>query len=201
MIVNPDFRVLIFDLNGTITGRVSEHQAHIQFRNEYITQKLGCEIRRDSPKSTTLALQVCGLNPIEYYKYRNSVIDWNLFHYFDSTICIRFNELKALGYKLVLYTDCYGEQIKKTLEILRLDNVFDLIISEEYNLKKPNPKVFLFVSEQFNCELDQILMLGNDYSKDLLPLLILGGNAILTNNYSEIFDYFDYILETNKISL
>lgn len=195
-LVNNTFKVIVFDLNGTITGRVSEHPAHLDFRNNYIREKLGVAFKYDLPNSTTLALQICGLSPVEYYKYRNSVIDWSLFHTHSEFVSQGFQRLKELGYKLVLYTDCFGEQIKSTLKLLNMTGVFDLIISEEYNMKKPSPKAFKFIADKFSCLPDDLLMVGNDYVKDLLPLKILGGNVLQIDGDDELNVFFVFIEKT-----
>jgi HAD superfamily hydrolase (TIGR01549 family) len=194
-LVSSTFKTLIFDLNGTITGRVSEHSDHIAFRNKYIEEKLGKSLSEKLPNSTTLALQVCGLSPIQYYIYRNSTIDWNLFHQYDESTELEFQRLKEKGYNLVLYTDCLGEQIKATLKVLGMETIFDLIISEEFNLKKPSPNVFKYVADTFDCSFREILMIGNDYNKDLLPLKILGGNTIQIDGEHELPEFFEFIQE------
>ena len=147
------------------------------------------------PNSTTLALQICGLNPKKYYSHRNSTIDWNLFHQYVESNVLAIIRLKEEGYKLVLYTDCLEVQIKGTLEVLRMANLFDLIISEEFNLKKPSPKVFKFISEKFGCSYSDMLMIGNDYYKDLMPLKILGGSIIQIEGEQELPIFLEFILE------
>lgn len=57
-LVNSTFKTLIFDLNGTITGRVSEHPDHIAFRDHYIMEKLGKSLSGKLPNTTSLALQI-----------------------------------------------------------------------------------------------------------------------------------------------
>lgn len=192
-LVNSTFKTLIFDLNGTITGRVSEHPGHIVFRDNYIKEKLGKSPSGKLPNTTTLALQICGLSPLQYYMHRNAVIDWNLFHaYSDSTVLV-FQQLKEKGYKLVLYTDCLGEQIKGTLKVLGMENLFDLVISEEFNMKKPTPRAFKYIADTFGCSFSDMLMIGNDYNKDLLPLKILGGNVIQIDGEHELPEFFELI--------
>lgn len=196
-LVNNTFKVIVFDLNGTITGRVSEHPAHLDFRNNYIKSKLGKTLDAQLPCSTTLALEICGLSSVEYYKYRNSVLDWSLFHTNSELSSQGFQRLKELGFKLVLYTDCYGEQIKSTLKTLKMECVFDLIISEEYNMKKPSPKAFKFIADKFSCLPDDLLMVGNDYYKDLLPLKIIGGNIIQIESEQDLPKIFEIITKLN----
>jgi|TARA_B110000285_G_scaffold130161_1_gene146273 HAD superfamily hydrolase (TIGR01549 family) len=196
-LVNSTFKTLIFDLNGTITGRVSEHPDHIAFRDHYIMEKLGKSLSGKLPNTTSLALQICGLSPSQYYTYRNQVIDWNLFHEYSESTVLAFQRLKKDGYTLVLYTDCLGEQIKRTLKVLGKENLFDLIISEEFNLKKPTPQAFKYVADRFGCSYSDMLMIGNDYNKDLLPLKILGGNIIQIDGEHELPELFELLAINN----
>tara|TARA_B110000285_G_C15042577_1_gene572574 strand:+ start:644 stop:1246 length:603 start_codon:yes stop_codon:yes gene_type:complete len=192
-LTNYTFKVLIFDLNGTITGSVSDHPAHIAFRNNYIEQQLGKSLTVKLPNATSLALQICGLNPLRYYIYRNSKINWNQFHKYEESTLEGFLWLKNQGYKLVLYTDCLSEQIKSTMRLLKMENLFDLIISEEFNMKKPTPKVFNYITKKLNCSYSEILMVGNDYNKDLMPLKFLGGSIIQLDNTEELPKVFEII--------
>jgi len=192
-VTKDTFRVIIFDLNGTITDRVSEHPSHIAYRNSYIEENLGEKLMVELPTSTTLALQVCGIDPLRYYIARNSQIDWNQFHAYNASVNSAVINLKKTGYKLVLYSDCLEEQIKRTLNLLKMENMFDMIISEEFNMKKPTPKAFKYIANSFDCSNSDLLMVGNDYYKDLLPLIMLGGNAIQLEGTHELTDLFKFI--------
>ena len=198
-IVNKEFNVIVFDLNGTITSRISDNPAHIRFRNEYIKKRLDRDINIKLPDTTSLALSICGLDVREYYHYRNDHLCWSEFHRFDPDLKQGITDLKKLGYQLVIYTDCLLTQITRTLEILKLEDTFDLFISKEHNFKKPTPKAFEFIAKEFECEADQLLMVGNDEEKDLLPLRMIGGNTVQINNHKSLPSFFSLIDELNQL--
>jgi FMN phosphatase YigB (HAD superfamily) len=98
---------------------------------------------------------------------------------------LREKKIKTADFNLVIYIDCQGVQVKKILEILKLSALFDLCITEEFNMKKPTPKAFEFIAREFNCSTSEILMVGNDYLMDLLPLILIGGNGIQVDSENE----------------
>ena len=177
-IKNARFNTIIFDLNGTITNSVSKDPKHILFRNEYIESKIQMPVSGNLPNETSKALELYMLNPEEYYKYRNEIIDWQIFHSYNDTTYNMLNLLSSKGYKLVLYTDCYMEQVKPTLQILQIDTVFNLIISREFGFKKPSTQAYKYIAKKLNISINQMLMIANDVTQDLKPLQDIGGNTI-----------------------
>jgi FMN phosphatase YigB (HAD superfamily) len=182
---NKKIKTVVFDLNGTLTGRVSDHPEHLRYRNAYIEKKSALKNLHLLPNATTTALKACGLNPLEYYLQRNAELNWENFHRFNERVYSCLTTLRKADFNLVLYTDCHGIQVKKTLEILKLSALFDLCITEEFNMKKPTPKAFEFIAREFNCSTSEILMVGNDYLMDLLPLILIGGNGIQVDSENE----------------
>lgn len=194
-------KVLVFDLNGTITERVSDHPYHLAYRDAYIEKNLGRKLDVNLPKSTSLALQICGLRPVPYYIHRNADIDWTKFHQENKEIRELLILLKKQGKRLVLYTDCLSVQVKKTLEIMKLTNVFDLIITGEFNLKKPDPKAYTFIAARLKTDLSQLVMIGNDLAQDLLPAQIAGASVFQVSNVKEFTQIASEVLLSNLIDL
>ncbi|MFT5777564.1 MAG: FMN phosphatase YigB (HAD superfamily) [Crocinitomicaceae bacterium] len=192
-------KTIVFDLNGTLTGRVSDHPEHIRYRNAYIEANSGIADFHRLPNSTTSALKACGLSPLRYYLQRNSEIDWNVFHHYNENVHRCLTALREAGFTLVLYTNGLGTQVEKTLEILKLTTMFDLCITEEYDMKKPSPMAFEHIANVFHCEAAEILMVGNDYVVDLLPLLLMGGNGIQVDSESELFHLTDILISDNVL--
>ena len=177
-IKNVNFNTIVFDLNGTITNSVSNNPKHILFRNDYIKDKIEMPLYGTLPNETSKALELYMLDTEEYYNFRNSVIDWSTFHSYNE---VTFNMLRRLykkGYNLVLYTDCYMGQVEPTLEILQIKSFFKLIVSRELGLKKPSTKAYRHIAKTLGEPLDHLLMIANDYKKDLKPLQNIGGNTI-----------------------
>ena len=169
-IVNQNFNTIIFDLNGTITNSVSKNPKHILFRNDYIEDKIQMRIHGILPDKTSEALEFYMLDPEEYYKYRNGVVNWRMYHPYNDTTYNMLSRLSSKGYNLVLYTDCYMEQVKPTLQILQIEAFFNLIVSKELGFKKPSTQAYRYIAKKFDVSLDQVLMIANDYAQDLKPL-------------------------------
>ena len=191
-------KVVVFDLNGTLTNRVSDHPKHLEYRNAYIRKHSGIRNTTLLPAETSSALKTVGLSPLRYYIERNNEFDWNDFHTYNSLTFDLVHSLKERGFKIVLYTDCHGVQVKKTLEILNLLDAMDLIITEERNMKKPSPKAFQFIAESFQCSPMEIVMIGNEYVKDLLPLILMGGSGIKVESEQELAQAISKIMPVNK---
>ena len=81
LIKNEDFKTIIFDMNGTITGRVSNTPAHIAFRNKYIERKLNKSLHISLPDNTRLAMNICGLSCKEYQSYRDQNLELEVVSY------------------------------------------------------------------------------------------------------------------------
>lgn len=177
-IKNTRFNTIVFDLNGTITNSVSKDPKHIMFRNDYIENKIQNPIYGILPDETSKALELYMLDSEEYYKYRNTVIDWHMFHTYNDTAYNLLSRLSAKGYNLVLYTDCYMEQVKPTLQILQIETFFNLIVSKEMGFKKPSTQAYHYIAKELNVAINQLLMVANDYGQDLKPLQDIGGNTI-----------------------
>lgn len=193
-----DLKAVVFDLNGTIAERISDHPKHIAYRNHYILSNSNVERTDLLPASTTKALMAAGLSPLQYYIQRNHEIDWSLFHNYSSAVNTSLNQLKEHGYKLILYTDCHAVQVRKTLELLDLKYTFDLTITAEYNMKKPSPKAFEFVMEEYDFKAEELLIIGNDFSMDIVPLLLMNGNGILISSRKELPSAVEKILTIRK---
>lgn len=175
---NPNFKAIIFDLNGTIAARVSDHPEHIAYRNRYIENLTKEPVTENLPMLTSAALKIYDLDPQKYYLYRNSRIDWNIFNSFNSNTFDVLTQYYNWGYDLVLYTDCYTVQIEETLKILNLKDFFKLIISAEAGFKKPSSNAFKYISKKLNISVTDLLMIANDWTQDLEPLHRLNGNTV-----------------------
>ena len=87
------------------------------------------------------------------------------------------NELKNKGYRIFLLSnaqDCFTQyELKK----FKLNKYFsDIAISSNYGIKKPNIEFFKVLIEKNNIE--DAIMIGNDYICDILPAQSLGLKTI-----------------------
>ena len=196
-IINPDFNTVILDLNGTITRSISSDPRHISYRNNYIKNKIKKPVGRNLPKTTSEALLLFGLDPDEYYRHRNKNIDWNSFNSYSEATINQLNELKFLGYNLVLYTDCFLSQVKPTLSIIKATHYFNLIVSKESGYKKPNAGAYEFIAKKLGVKINKLLMIANSWQQDLYPLQSIGGNTIWIKSEKYLNEAVSIIAKTH----
>ncbi len=99
-----------------------------------------------------------------------------------------------LNYKLHIITNGFDEVQYKKIERSGLNQYFTTITtSEDINLKKPNPKVFLHALEKANTKAMQSVMIGDNLEADINGALNVGMKAI----YFGEEDYAGW--KTNKL--
>lgn len=86
----------------------------------------------------------------------------------------------GIGLGLVSNMSYSPEAMNKALYDVGLYDYFDVIIyNTSYGLcKKPCSKIFKEAIARSGVDIKNIVMVGNNVSKDILPFLRLGGNAI-----------------------
>jgi len=85
-------------------------------------------------------------------------------------------EVLADRYKLAIIcnTHATGERIRETLRSAGIKRYFDLIVvSSEIGLRKPDERIFRIALENLDLLPDEVVMVGNRISAD-----ILGGNRV-----------------------
>lgn len=87
-------------------------------------------------------------------------------------------QLKAEGYILGIGTDMTADFQFVKLEKLGLIDYFDFMVSsEETNIEKPNPKVFMTCAEKAGVLLEDCLFVGDSKRKDVLGPEAVGMDA------------------------
>ena len=79
-------------------------------------------------------------------------------------------KLKSLNIKTAIITD--GSPKKQYEKILRLkieNLVDDIIISDEVAVRKPNPELFSYFLERYNCKPNEVIYVGDRLDKDIEP--------------------------------
>lgn len=81
-------------------------------------------------------------------------------------------------YKFVLVSNFYGN-IESVLRDFRLDSFFpDIIESAVVGVRKPDPRIFALGVEKMGLPADEIVVVGDSYSKDILPAESIGCRTI-----------------------
>ena len=119
-------------------------------------------------------------SPKEIYDiYLKSFEDnWCLF---DDTYDV-IEKLYRMGYKLGIISNGDLSQQTDKLKRTGIYNFFEIITtSSEYDYSKPNPMLYESIIKRFNIDKKEMLMIGDQVEKDIIPCLNIGINAIWLN--------------------
>lgn len=87
--------------------------------------------------------------------------------------------MKRAGYILGIGTDMTADFQLKKLDKLGLIDFFDFMVSsEEINIEKPAPKMFLTCAEKAGVAVDECLFIGDSIKKDVLGPKAVGMNGL-----------------------
>ncbi len=98
---------------------------------------------------------------------------------FPETIEV-LNELKGLGYKIVMLsnTDCFS--IEEVMEKYELKEYFDaIVLSYQVRMLKSNPRVFQKILEDMGISKEEAIMVGDSIESDIISAKKAGVDAIL----------------------
>ena len=118
--------------------------------------------------------------PKEIYDiYLKSFEDnWSLFDDVYNVI----EKLYNTGYKLgVISNGDFNQQTDK-LKRTGIYKFFEIVTtSSEYDYSKPNPKLYETIIQRFNIDKNEMIMIGDQVEKDVIPCLSIGIDAIWLN--------------------
>jgi len=107
---------------------------------------------------------------------------------FEDNWCIFddvYNVLEKLynsGYKLGVISNGDLEQQTDKLSRTGILKFFEVVTtSSEYDCSKPDPRLYESIIKRFNINKDQMIMIGDQVEKDVLPCLEIGIDAIWLN--------------------
>lgn len=118
--------------------------------------------------------------PKEIYDiYLKSFEDnWSLFDDVYNVI----EKLYNTGYKLGVISNGDLNQQTDKLKRTGIYKFFEIVTtSSEYDYSKPNPKLYENIIQRFNINKDEMIMIGDQVEKDVLPCLSIGIDAIWLN--------------------
>lgn len=91
-------------------------------------------------------------------------------------------KLRNKGYKMgVISNGDLGQQIDKLLRTGILKFFEIVTTSSEYDCSKPDPRLYESIIKRFNINKDEMIMIGDQVEKDVLPCLSIGIDAIWLN--------------------
>lgn len=118
--------------------------------------------------------------PKEIYDvYLKSFEDnWSLFDDVYDVI----EQLYNAGYKLGIISNGDLNQQTDKLKRTGIYNFFEIVTtSSEYDYSKPNPKLYESIIDRFNLNKNEMIMIGDQVEKDVIPCLSIGVEAIWVN--------------------
>ncbi|WP_341216562.1 YjjG family noncanonical pyrimidine nucleotidase [uncultured Wocania sp.] len=105
-------------------------------------------------------------------------------HLFENTFEI-LDYLKY-SYNLHIITNGFSEVQQGKMENANINHYFKTVTnSESVGVKKPNPKIFNYALKVANVNVDQSIMIGDNYEADVLGALNIGMDAIFFGTYND----------------
>ncbi|MBC2580476.1 HAD family hydrolase [Clostridium sp. DJ247] len=95
--------------------------------------------------------------------------------------------------------DSDGELMQLALKRVELDGYFTAFFtSKELGVEKPSIKFFQEILKRLNVKPNEVIMVGNDYIKDIKPAKTVGMATILYSkaNHKEYKEFADYVINS-----
>lgn len=100
---------------------------------------------------------------------------------------IEFAEKNANHFELVLFSNDIIEWNKYLLDLHGLSGYFqDCIVSGEAHMRKPEPRIYVYVLERLQCKPEDCIFIDNSVN-NLSAAQVFGINTILFNRDNELF--------------
>jgi HAD superfamily hydrolase (TIGR01549 family) len=98
--------------------------------------------------------------------------------------------LKAAGFRLGLVTNSWPFPVRALLHWTGLDQLFEHVIaSSEVGLaKQDGPEIYFLAAQMFNVLPENCVMVGDNPSLDILPVLAANAKAVLIDRYEDYVD-------------
>ncbi|MDO4976992.1 MAG: HAD-IA family hydrolase [Eubacteriales bacterium] len=198
-------RTIIFDIDETLYIYTPLHRITLKILDDYCVEHLGFEpgefaaawprvykeitaelgfgnsCIHDILLRSQIILEQKGINPLPhartlYYLYWDNIISRMVpcdgIHQF-------LQKARQSGIRLGLGTDMMTEIQYRKLEKLELLDAFDFIVtSEEAGYEKPQEGFFRKVLEKTKCDVEECVMIGDNWDKDIVGAFGVGMPAI-----------------------
>lgn len=135
--------------------------------------------------------EILKLNPLKYALHLYELY-WNTFlnsiTLFDGVV--EFLENISKKYIICFITDLTADIQYKKIHKLQLDKYISYIVtSEEAGVEKPHPYIFLLALNKLNLSAKEVLMIGDNFQKDILGAFNLQIDSIWINHENQKSDY------------
>jgi FMN phosphatase YigB (HAD superfamily)/rhamnose utilization protein RhaD (predicted bifunctional aldolase and dehydrogenase) len=106
---------------------------------------------------------------------------------------------KKIGIKIGILSDYETEYQIEKLNKLDIINCIDIVItSEEVGIEKPSIQMFQTILRKVNLNTDEVIMIGDDFQKDILGAINIGifsywfNNKNIINNNNDKLNYIEF---------
>ncbi|NME69447.1 HAD family hydrolase [Flammeovirga aprica] len=189
-----NIKCLCFDLDNTLIDRNKAYSTYLEKAFEFVNQpKIWAE-----NKTRILEFDNKG------YKSREIFYQWLISEFMHQKLFEEFQKKYVVGdfvekvdteiittlmalkehYHLVLLTNGGNHNQQKKIVNSGLYKIFppsSTFISGDYSFEKPNPMFFKLIQMQYGYTPDEIVMIGDDYDKDIVGAHQLGWPTIHLN--------------------
>jgi len=108
-------------------------------------------------------------------------------------------ELKK-KYKLAILTNGSPTSQRRKLDSIDIYDLIDYsLISGEYEVNKPDPKIYRYVCEKLGCKPEECVYVGDTYDIDYEGAINAGLNSVFVNHKKEIHPEAKMIDEINEL--
>ena len=108
----------------------------------------------------------------------------------NEDVVTTLRELKKLGYKIVVLSNCYDSVLERRIKQFNLEDIFDdVIISYQIGMIKPYKEIFEYAYKK-HCNKDDEIYFMDDQEINLTSPRELGWNVIQYKENINLLNYF-----------
>lgn len=167
------------DLNSFIKkwDEITDYHYAFYTRKEISYEEQRCRRIIDLFNTYNVELARSPLGTYEVY-LRSFENNWCLFDDVYEVVETLYNK----GYKLGVISNGDLAQQKDKLRRTGILDFFEIVTtSSEYDYSKPDPRLYETIIERFGINKDEMIMIGDQVEKDVIPCLSIGIDAIWLN--------------------
>lgn len=196
-------KAVVFDLDDTLISERQYAESGFRVVSKFISNKYNLNqeevfntmIQLFEESSKEVFNRVLNNFRIEYAKeeilclikiYREHIPE---IEFFDDVIPT-LNKLRSKGIKIGIITDGYKETQSRKLEVLKCYELFDeIIITDDLGLEfwKPHEKAYRLIAEKLGVNLNEMIYIGDNISKDFISANKLRIMSVCINRHYGIY--------------
>lgn len=190
---------ILFDLDGTLIdspkiimqgfeAAISKHVDNYQLTHNEKTEILGMTLTMAFNRFQKDENHLQEM--INTFRNKTEELTLKMLHSYENAENV-IKYLKRQGYKVGIVTSKSRKVVEMNLELVGLNNLFDIIItSDDTTLHKPNPEPLIYATKKLGVEFFETIYIG-DHENDI----IAGNNALMKTGLMKYSYRFNEALE------